>query len=431
MSNSQYSPALDSLLKMLEPKSRLKIIDPAADLLKISVTEIEQPKADVVEPKVDVVEPKVEPKVDVVEPKVDVAVPKTITYFSSAKKIAKKRLLFASTHYRNVGEDARIAWNLLALLSANFQITYFSDDDSGENIRAALPAILHVVDFKRALDSKPDIIFFFYDAGKTSLYLNQVASGAKVVCYLNHVYPSLPSSAVFDRVDLFLTSSEKKRALLVGQGKPVHVLKPGFDLPKVDKVAARKSLHLPTEGFYVVSYTNKSAINRDDLLAMGFADFVTKNPEVDVRLVCISDTDDVKKIFEAETQGVHSQKLVCFRETTDEQTHMLLNAADIGVRCVDGEGIVLNEIAGFGKPSVATEACCLETGKINIASKAPRYVKSASGDFYKVNSFDHYDISNGIMLYYTQPGMVESHGADSAGSTIRWAEFGKRLLQLL
>jgi glycosyltransferase involved in cell wall biosynthesis len=446
-----YSSKLDSLLKKSSVQ-KLKVIDP--NELEFRISEI--PVAPVVVAPVPVAPVVVAPVAPVV---VAPVVPPTgkITYFSSAKKTVinqtKRKVLFVSTHCHQYNGYSKVAWNILKVLSTVSDLdvhhyglheapaaalfrqipasikSYTAADDDGFGISSFNHYVTNL---------KPDVIVFYNDANIINRFLSVLEVKPKIIAYLDHVYNSMdPDMASYlnNNVDAFFVFSKKWIPICKASGltKPLHTMTHGFDPvlhPTIDKSVARKDLGLPIDPFYIVCANRNTPRKRYDILIMAFAKLVSKNPDKDVRLLCVCDSGSrdgypLLNIYKRElgaSYNLHKHKLVLIDNDlslTDERINLIYNAADIGVSCADSEGFGLCafEMMGLGKPQVVAA----QTGHLEYCSNSNSIIIPTTNRYYIANSVSSVageascvsvdDLYSGLQSYLLNPDFVQTTGA--------------------
>ena len=465
-----YSSKLDSLLKKSSGQ-KLKVIDPNELEIRISEIPASSPAPTEVVPVVAPVPAPVSAPV----------VPPTgkITYFSSAKKTIatqkKRKVLFVSTHCHQYNGYSKVAWNILKVLStvADLEVHHYGLQQAPAagsfrpipgSINSYAPTDDQGFGFslfnQYVVDMKPEVIVFYNDANIINRFLSVLEVKPKIIAYLDHVYSSMNldmASYLNNNVDEFFVFSKKWIPIAKASGltKPVHAMPHGFDSllhPIIDKGVARKDLGLPEEPFYIVCANRNTSRKRYDLLIMAFAKLVSKNPDKDVRLLCVCDSGGrggypLLNIYQHELGSAfnfHKHKLILIDNDlslTDERINLIYNAADIGVSCADSEGFGLCafEMMGLGKPQVVAA----QIGHLEYCSNSNSIIIPTTNRYYIANSISSVageassvsvdDLCSGLQSYLLNPDFVQTTGAAarSTVATYTWpkvcAEFILRL----
>lgn len=326
------------------------------------------------------------------------------TYFTNVKA---KKILLVSTHGQAFTGYAKVAWNIVKLLSRYpefevYQYAIHKYNKAAEEFRP-YPENIKVFDvasedktgdmtgfcFDGLTDYcnqvKPDVIVIYNDAYIIKRYVDSinrctadVRSRLKISAYLDQTYLNIRSEyqSFFNKeIDqIFVFNNEWANLLrLQGIRKPICVFEHGFDMDLhlcMDKTVARLSLSLPEDSFLIVAINRNCMRKRFDIVIAAFAELVCRHPNKKLQLFCVTDKGDkggysLLDIFITELrrrnvpieQHIHKILMIAEEQTHSDQTiNLIYNTADIGISCADAEGFSLSqfEMMGLGRPQVLT-----------------------------------------------------------------------------
>jgi len=295
---------------------------------------------------------------------------------------------------------------------------------------------------------KPDIIFIYNDIGVITQFviqLNGMQKTFKLWIYYDQVYeythPRMLSiiNQTCDKIFYFTKDWEKygkSQGIVVDSGVILHGLNSKmFYQLEVDEISRyRKTLGFKDNDFIIFNLNRNTGRKRYDILAIAFAEFVSRHQSDDNIYLLVSTNPDGSQggwkfieIYHEELRrrncltekNVSKLKVVKnHMRHTDTDINVLYNISDVGINTADGEGYGLCnfEHAATGRPQIVgnyggfTEFFH-KTNTYMVDHKLEYYMPSGrDGLGGRSKVLDPMDVADGLDFYYLHPEIRKLHG---------------------
>jgi glycosyltransferase involved in cell wall biosynthesis len=227
------------------------------------------------------------------------------------------------------------------------------------------------------------------------------------------------------------------------------------DFPVVPRAVARKAIGIPEEMFLYMSLNRNQPRKRLDLLVMAFVELIIKHPQKPIGLLMVADKGEkggwnLFEIFARELQlrGASVEQfgnrlMITSKDMSysDSEINMMMNAADVGVSCAEGEGFGLTifEEMGLGRPCVVSAVgghleFCNSENAIMIPPRARYYIPACYCNLGGIAEVvDPHEVSVGMESYLMDSELREKHGkaAREKVLTYTWENCMKQLTRRL
>jgi glycosyltransferase involved in cell wall biosynthesis len=315
---------------------------------------------------------------------------------------------------------------------------------------------------------KPHVVMIYNDFAVISGFLEAIQrSGVErnfqIWIYADQVY-TIQQKPYLDNINreatrVFAFSDYWKDCLRKqGINRPIEVITHGFtatDFPVVPRAVARKAIGIPEEMFLYMSLNRNQPRKRLDLLVMAFVELIIKHPQKPIGLLMVADKGEkggwnLFEIFARELQlrGASVEQfgnrlMITSKDMSysDSEINMMMNAADVGVSCAEGEGwgLCSFEMMGVGKPQVLSDVgghkdfCNAENSQL-VKSRARYYLPACycnlGGEAHVV---EPHEVSVAMESYLMDSELLAKHGkaAREKVLTYTWENCMKQLTRRL
>jgi glycosyltransferase involved in cell wall biosynthesis len=303
---------------------------------------------------------------------------------------------------------------------------------------------------------KPDILFLYNDVIVISRIFNnliekKITKNFKIFVYLDLVF-EYENFRILNHIhnfsDLILVFSECWKKNLIDMGfsqEKIRILHHGFDKNiffPLDKTESKKMFGFEKDDFIILNTNRNNYRKSIDKTIDAFIIFLKlKNSDSRIKLflnmVCNANLEiqgyDIYNLIKISCikhnvnyeDTVNKHIFVNNKNSTnhisDEMMNWLYNACDIGINTCVGEGFGLCNLehGGIGKPQIVSGVGALN----DIFTNEYSTVVSPVAELYIPNSIDFHggyikicssnDFANGMVKYFDNPELVESHGKTS------------------
>lgn len=402
----------------------------------------------------------------------------------------KQKVLIFGTHPNQYNGYSKVVYELISCLAnkQDLDITVYGFQRFGDqkNHRANLPSNVNIYDaFEKeepknqgfgieqirefVKNLKPDICIVYNDMmiihqviTKLKLCQNEDKLNFKIIAYIDQVYLNQKKEFIefinktADFALLFTKYWEKN---IVDQGIsiPHDNLPHGFNKDiyyPIPKKLARQFYNVPQNDFVILNLNRNQPRKRWDICLKAFAEIVSRYPNEPIKLMigtALNGGWNLIEIFERELKKrncsieLGMKHLIIMdrpQKSTDEDTNILYNVADIGINTCDGEGFGLCnfEQAAVGVPQIVPNLGGFmdffdESNSMMIEPTMAYYVDHSrdivAGEALLCNYIDYVEA---FETYYQDRKLIESHGKNARERILKnykWTDLSDKLYNII